>query len=30
MNRHLLRRFLGRLGLYVSVILLVSPAVLFF
>jgi multiple sugar transport system permease protein len=30
MNRHLLRRALGRLGLYVSVILLVSPAVLFF
>ena len=30
MNRHLARRFLGRLGLYVSVLLLVSPAVLFF
>jgi len=30
MNRHLLRRFLGRLGLYASVLLLVSPAVLFF
>jgi multiple sugar transport system permease protein len=30
MNRHLVRRFLGRLGLYVSVLLLVSPAVLFF
>jgi multiple sugar transport system permease protein len=30
MNRHLVRRFLGRLGLYASVLLLVSPAVLFF
>jgi multiple sugar transport system permease protein len=30
MNRNMLRRFLGRLGLYLSVILLVSPAVLFF
>jgi multiple sugar transport system permease protein len=30
MNRHLVRRFLGRLGLYASVVLLVSPAVLFF
>jgi multiple sugar transport system permease protein len=30
MNRHLFRRFLGRFGLYLSVILLVSPAVLFF
>ena len=30
MNRHLLRRLLGRLGLYLSVIVLVSPAVLFF
>jgi len=30
MSRHLFRRFLGRLGLYLSVILLVSPAVLFF
>ena len=30
MNRHLFRRFLGRLGLYFSVIVLVSPAVLFF
>ena len=30
MNRHLFRRFLGRVGLYASVILLVSPAVLFF
>ena len=30
MNRHLVRRFFGRLGLYFSVILLVSPAVLFF
>ena len=30
MNRHLVRRFFGRLGLYLSVVLLVSPAVLFF
>ncbi len=30
MNRHVVRRFLGRVGLYFSVILLVSPAVLFF
>ena len=30
MNRHLVRRGLGRLGLYLSVIVLVSPAVLFF
>ena len=30
MNRHLVRRLLGRLGLYASVLLLVSPAVLFF
>jgi multiple sugar transport system permease protein len=30
MNRHLIRRFFGRVGLYASVILLVSPAVLFF
>ena len=30
MNRHRLRRSLGRAGLYASVILLVSPAVLFF
>jgi multiple sugar transport system permease protein len=30
MKRHLVRRFLGRLGLYASVVLLVSPAVLFF
>jgi len=30
MNRHRIRRSLGRLGLYASVILLVSPAVLFF
>jgi multiple sugar transport system permease protein len=30
MNRHLARRLLGRLGLYFSVVLLVSPAVLFF
>jgi multiple sugar transport system permease protein len=30
MNRHLVRRFFGRLGLYLSVLLLVSPAVLFF
>lgn len=30
MNRHRARRFLGRLGLYASVLLLVSPAVLFF
>jgi multiple sugar transport system permease protein len=30
MKRHLVRRFLGRLGLYASVLLLVSPAVLFF
>jgi multiple sugar transport system permease protein len=29
-KRHLVRRFLGRLGLYASVVLLVSPAVLFF
>jgi multiple sugar transport system permease protein len=30
MNRHRVKRFFGRLGLYVSVLLLVSPAVLFF
>jgi multiple sugar transport system permease protein len=30
MNRHRLRRMLGRAGLYASVILLVSPALLFF
>ena len=30
MNRHRLRRTLGRAGLYASVILLVSPALLFF
>jgi multiple sugar transport system permease protein len=30
MNRHLIRRFFGRVGLYLSVLLLVSPAVLFF
>ena len=30
MNRHRFRRSLGRAGLYASVILLVSPAVLFF
>jgi len=30
LSRHRVRRFFGRLGLYVSVILLVSPAVLFF
>src|SRR5271166_3910137 len=30
MNRHRIRRSLGRAGLYASVILLVSPAVLFF
>jgi multiple sugar transport system permease protein len=30
MNRHRLRRWLGRTGLYASVIFLVSPAVLFF
>ena len=30
MNRHRLRRSLGRAGLYASVLLLVSPAVLFF
>jgi multiple sugar transport system permease protein len=30
MNHHIARRFLGRLGLYASVLLLVSPAVLFF
>jgi multiple sugar transport system permease protein len=30
MNPHRLRRFLGRLGLYFSVFVLVSPAVLFF
>jgi multiple sugar transport system permease protein len=30
MNRHRVRRFFGRLGLYLSVLLLVSPAVLFF
>ena len=30
MNRHRARRLLGRLGLYLSVLLLVSPAVLFF
>ena len=30
MNRHRIRRALGRAGLYASVILLVSPAVLFF
>ena len=30
MNRHVARRLLGRLGLYLSVALLVSPALLFF
>jgi multiple sugar transport system permease protein len=30
MNRHRVRRFFGRLGLYASVLLLVSPAILFF
>ena len=30
MNRHRIRRFIGDLGLYFSVFLLVSPAVLFF
>jgi len=30
MNKHRFRHFLGRLGLYLSVIILVSPAVLFF
>jgi multiple sugar transport system permease protein len=30
MNRHRVRHWLGRLGLYASVLLLVSPAVLFF
>lgn len=30
MNRHRIRRFIGDLGLYFSVLLLVSPAVLFF
>src|SRR4051795_1705732 len=30
MNRHRARRWLGRIGLYLSVLLRVSPAVLFF
>jgi multiple sugar transport system permease protein len=30
MNRHIVRRALGRLGLYTSVIVLISPALLFF
>lgn len=30
MNRHRVRHWLGRLGLYVSVLILVSPALLFF
>ncbi|MDQ1301864.1 MAG: hypothetical protein QG637_1786, partial [Chloroflexota bacterium] len=30
MTRHRMRRWMGRLGLYLSVIVLVSPALLFF